>query len=274
MEGSTPKPVSVSQALHQSIPSSAETPGNFARPLRITYLITDLKIGGVPLHLHRLATRLPHDRAEVRVIALAGEGPVAAMLRRGGVPVQTCGAAGSGDVRALWRLYQLLRADPPDLLHALLFHANVAARMIGPLAGIKPSRIVCEIQTVEKERKWHLPVDNVTCRLCRCEVGNSPSVIKHLHERAHIPLTRLELQWGAVDVAGIASAEPIPRDAIGVGADETMILWTGRLDPVKGFEEMLGGFARACAGKPVKLVLVGEGDYRPVVERLVGELGT
>jgi glycosyltransferase involved in cell wall biosynthesis len=271
MEGSTPSSVSFAQSLHPSIPPSKGLPG-LTRPLRITYLITDLKIGGVPLHLHRLATRLPRDRAEVRVITLAGEGPVAGMLRRGGVPVQTCGAVAPWDVRALWRLHRLLRADPPDLLHAMLFHANVAARLVGPPSGVQPARIICEIQTVERERKWHLPVDNLTCRLCRCEVGNSPSVVAHLHERAHIPKTRLALQWGAVDVAAVSAAEPIARESIGLSAGEIMLLWTGRLDPVKGFEEMLGGFARACAGRPVKLVLVGEGAYRPTVERLIAEL--
>jgi len=242
-------------------------------PIRLTYLITDLKVGGVPLHLYRLATRLPRDQVQVRVISLADEGPVGVRLRQAGVPVQTCGARSALDVRALGRLWRLLRADRPDILHALLFHANIAARVVGPLAGVPIGRILCEIQTVERERRWHLVVDNLTCRLCRCEIGNSPSVVEHLHRRAHIPASRLRCEWGAVDVDAIATAAPAVREELGVGRGEALVLWTGRLDPVKGFEEMLAGFSMACKGQAVKLVLVGEGPYRSTVETLIREHG-
>ncbi len=241
------------------------------RPIRVTYLITDLKVGGVPLHLYRLATSLPAERFQVRVISLAEEGPVGIRLRRAGVPVLGCGARSPADVRALWRLWRILRADPPDLLHALLFHANTAARVVGPAAGIPPGRILCEIQTVERERPWHLAVDNLTCRLCRLEIGNSPSVIDHLWRRAHIPGRRLRLMWGAVDLQAIAAAEPTPRASVGVSPDDALVLWTGRLDPVKGFEQMIPAIAAVARRRPVKFLLAGEGEYRPAVERLTRE---
>lgn len=242
-------------------------------PIRITYLITDLKVGGVPLHLYRLATRLPRDEIQARVISLADEGPVGVQLRRAGVPVQACGARSALDIRALGRLWKFLRADRPDILHSLLFHANIAARLVGPLAGVSIKRILCEIQTVERERRWHLPVDNLTCRLCRWEVGNSPSVVEHLHRQAHIPASRLRCEWGAVDTQAITAAPPVAREGLGVRPGEAMILWTGRLDPVKGFEEMLAGFALACRGRPAKLVLAGEGPYRQTVEKLIRQKG-
>lgn len=242
------------------------------RPIRLTCLITDLNTGGVPLHLYRLASRLPADRFRVRVIALAGEGPVGELLRRAGVPVSTCDARGAGDVRALARLWERLRRDPPDLLHAYLFHANMAARVIGPLSGVPVHRILCEIQTVEIERPWHLVLDNLTCRLCRFEVGNSPSVVAHLRRRAHIPASRLRCEWGAVDVEVFDRASPLPRAALGVPEDEPLLLWTGRLDPVKGFEEMLEAFAHVCRVRPARLLLAGEGPYRQAVERLIRRL--
>lgn len=243
------------------------------RRIRLTYLITDLEVGGVPLHLLRLVSRLPPDRVSVRVISLAGEGPVGAMLRRAGVPVQACGAGSAHDLAALVRLYRLLRKNPPDLLHSLLFHANVAARVIGRCAGIPSGRIITEIQTVEVERKWHLLVDNLTCRLSRFEVGNSRSVVEHLHRRAHIPRERLRCEMGAVDVLGIAKTEAVSRASLGVGAHETLLLWTGRLDPVKGFEEMLAAVSMIRRSRPIRFLMAGEGEYRPMVERLIRQHG-
>ncbi len=241
--------------------------------IKLTYLITDLKVGGVPLHLYRLATRLPRDRFDIQVVSLADEGPVGRQLVEAGISVSACGATSALDARALLRLWGLLHADPPQVLHAMLFHANMAARLIGPMARVPTARIICEIQTVEIERRWHLPVDGLTCRLCRFEVGNSPSVVEHLHRCAHIPRTRLRCEWGAVDGAAIAAATPLDRASLGVAPGERLLLWTGRLDPVKGFEELLEGCRLLTSRYRIKLLLAGEGPYRPTIERLVRELG-
>jgi len=243
------------------------------RPIRLTYLITDLEVGGVPLHLYRLATRLPKERFCVHVISLAQEGPVGEMLRKIGIPVDACGARHAGDVASLGRLWRMLVKNPPDILHAFLFHANTAARIVGPMAGVPTGRIICEIQTVEQERRWHLVVDNITCRLSRWEVGNSRSVVAHLHRRAHVPKSRLRCEPGAVDVEAIASAVPASRADLGVSPDEPLVIWAGRLDPVKGFEEMIAGFSQACRKRPAQLILVGDGPYRPMIEKLVSESG-
>lgn len=238
-------------------------------PIKLTYLITDLKVGGVPLHLYRLATRLPADRFQVHVISLADVGPVGEMLQEAGVHVSACHARSAVDISALCCLWRILRADRPDILHSLLFHANMAARIVGPAAGLSPNQIICEIQTVETERKWHLKLDNLTSRCCRCEIGNSPSVIAHLNHCAHIPMSRLHLEWGAVDVEKFASAKPVSRASLGLPTNRPLVIWTGRLDPVKGFEEMLAAFGQVNKKNPATLLLVGEGPYRNSVERLI-----
>jgi len=253
------------KAIHNSTPRRKR----ISRHIRLNYLITDLEVGGVPLHLYRLATGLPADRFTVRVIVLANKGPIGKRLEDAGIPVDACDARSVRDVGALSRLWRLLRRNRPDILHALLFHANLAARLIGPLAGIPVPRILCEIQTAEQERTWHLALDNLTCRRCRLEVVNSPSVAEHLHRRAHIPRSRLRCMWGGVEVSRFASADPVPRSAIGARDDEPLVLWTGRFDPVKGFEEMLGAVALVARSRPIRFVLAGEGPYRPHVETLI-----
>ncbi|UCD29746.1 MAG: glycosyltransferase [Planctomycetota bacterium] len=250
-----------------------ESMGGQRYPIRLTYVITDLNIGGVPLHLYRLATRLPPDKFQVRIISLADVGPVGDRLRRAGIPVFACEARSPRDIGALWRLGIQLRTYRPDILHSLLFHANIAARIVGPMAGIPINRIICEIQTAERERHWHLAVDNLTCRLCRCQVGNSPSVVAYLRQHAHIPDARLRCMLGGVDFEEIASARPLARESLGLSQDEAFIIWTGRLDPVKGFEEMLSAFGQVCTTIQARLAIVGEGPYRPTVERLIRENG-
>lgn len=235
-------------------------------------LITDLKTGGVPLHVYRLATRLDPAEFDVRVACLAVRGEVSRMLEDAGIPTFACDASGAWDVRALWRLGRLVRSQRPDVLHAFLFHANVAACVIGPLAGVPTRRIINEIQTVEIERRWHLTVGGLLCRCCRCTVGNSPAVIEHLRREAHVPASRLRLIPGGVDVSRAAGAQPVDRAALGVPDDHDMLLWVGRLDPVKGLDELVDAMG-LLRDRPVTLVLVGEGEYEDDTRRRIDRLG-
>ncbi len=244
-----------------------------ARPIRLTWLITDLEVGGVPLHLHRLATRLAGGQFEVRVISLADVGPVGRMLQRDGVPVDACRARGPWDVAALFRLGRHLRRHRPDILHALLFHANIAARLAGPSAGVPIRRILCEIQTVERERPWHLVLDNLTCRLCRLEIGNSPSVVAHLARNAHIPTARLRCEPGGIDVERFAGARPVSRESLGLPPGVPLLIWTGRLDPVKGLSTLLEAMTLSPLPAETRLLLVGDGQERANIQRRIAELG-
>ncbi len=243
------------------------------RPIRLTYVITDLQVGGVPLHLYRLATRLPRDRYLVRVISLADQGAVGARLRQSGIPVHCCDARGTWDVRALWRLWKHLTRHPPDLVHSYLFHANLATRLICPAAGVSRDRLINEIQTVEIERPWHLVLDNLTCRWARVEVGNSRAVIDHLRRRAHIPASRLRHISAAVDLEQIERTPPASRSEFGIPDHAPLLIWVGRLDPVKGFEEMLAAMAIIAEQSQATLLLVGEGAYLENVKTLIHEHG-
>lgn len=233
--------------------------------IRLLLLITDLKVGGVPLHVLRLATSLPRDRFRVRVVSLADIGPVGERLLAAGIPVDACDAVSARDARALLRLAGYVRRYRPHVLHAVLFHANIAARLVGPIAGVAPGRIVCEIQTVERERRWHLPVDGLTCRLCRFVVGNSQSVVEHLHRAAHIPRSRLWLIRGGVDVERVAAAAPADRAALGVPPGAPLVLWVGRIDRVKGLDELVDAMTTIWHRTGAHLVLAGEGEYADVL---------
>ena len=74
---------------------------------------------------------------------------------------------------------------------------------------------------------------------------------------------------GGVDVEAIAGASPLDRTEASVPQGEPILIWVGRLDPVKGFEEMIEGFALVAAKRPCRLWLVGEGPYHAAVQSLI-----
>ncbi len=241
-------------------------------PRRILYVITDLEVGGVPLHLCRLATSMHELGHVVHVVSLSPPGPVSEMMMQAGVEVGSCDARSMAGIGALLRLRREIAEFQPEIIHSFLFHANIACRLIAPLAGVSRNKLICEIQTVEIERRWHLTVDRWTHRLCRMEIGNSQSVIDHLHREGGLPESWLLLVRGGVDLERFDLAKPIRKSELGVEGSDSLLVWVGRLDPVKGLDDLLRALPIIRQRFPAQLVLVGDGPERSRLEKLIAEL--
>lgn len=194
-------------------------------------------------------------------------------MRQQGIEVHSCDACCTLDWRVIDRLSALIATFDPDIVHSFLFHANNAARLACMLAGFPGSRLICEIQTVEIERRWHLWVDRFMHRFCRLTIGNSQSVVDHLHRRAGISRERLQLVEGGVDVDAVAGADPISRSELGVDQDEVLLLWAGRLDPIKGIDVLVEAVNQVRRSHPVRLLLAGDGDERNRIESMIRSRG-
>jgi len=244
-----------------------------ASGVHILYVITDLEVGGVPLHLRRLVGAVRDRGYRTTVVSLAPLGPVGDQLRLDGVTTHSCEGRGGRDFRVIARLAELMRLERPDIVHALLFHANFAARRAAKKAGIPRDRVLCEIQTVEIERRWHLWVDRFTHRGARLTIGNSPSVIDHLSARARIPRDRLRLVRGGIDAKRLADAPSLGRAVLPAPMGAKLLLWTGRLDPIKGLSTLLEACARLDPAVDAHLLLAGDGPLRGELERQANDLG-
>ncbi|MFB3827814.1 MAG: glycosyltransferase [Bryobacteraceae bacterium] len=89
--------------------------------MRIALLTTNLARGGAETQVFQLACRLRRRGLEVSVVSLRPPSAFQAELEAGGVPVYAPGLPGIPGV---------LRRLQPDIVHAHMFHANVAARLL------------------------------------------------------------------------------------------------------------------------------------------------
>lgn len=224
------------------------------------------------MHLHRLVHAMRGRGLSAAVAGLAPPGPVGKMLEDEGISVFSCDGRSGWDFRVISRLAAIIRDTQPAIVHSFLFHANLASRWAAARVGFPAHRVLCEIQTVEVERRWHLWVDRVTYDECRLTIGNSPSVIEHLGDRARIPPDRLRLIRGGIDPTPIQTAMPIQRATLGVPNDAAMVLWVGRLDPVKGLFILIESFGLIAAETNAHLCLVGGGPLRKQLEQQVRRL--
>lgn len=239
----------------------------------VLLVITDLEIGGVPLHLARLARSLRNAGLRVTVVSLVPPGPVARRLAADGIPVRSARAAHRLDLLAVLRLARILRQTRPALVHAFLFHANLAARLAAAIIGFPARRLLCEIQTVEIERRWHLALEALTCRLSRCTIANSPSVAAHLHRHARIPLSRLVCIPGGIDLDDFDARAAEHSARLPVLPDRPLFVWVGRFDPIKRLDVLLDAFARARPRIGGHLVLIGDGPLRESIRAHAARAG-
>lgn len=110
---------------------------NCAKPVRVLHVITGLDTGGAETVLCRLLETLRAPAFEHTVVSLSGEGDLGARVREAGATL-TCldMRPGHPSPWALWRLHRMLRAARPDVIHAWMYHANVAATLAAFGVGI------------------------------------------------------------------------------------------------------------------------------------------
>jgi glycosyltransferase involved in cell wall biosynthesis len=85
---------------------------------------------------------------------------------------------------------------------------------------------------------------------------------------------RISVAHNPLDIARIRSAarQPLP-DAYADLGDRPMIVAVGRLVRLKAIDLLVEAFARVRPGTGAELVIVGDGDERPALERLTRKLG-
>ena len=118
--------------------------------MRVCHLIHELGPGGAEHVLVDLARVAPEAGLEMQVLSLMplGSHRYPQALRDLGVRVGSLDLASRWDPRGWRRALRLLRADPPDLLHSHLKHADLVAAYAAPRLGVP---MVSTLHLVEDE---------------------------------------------------------------------------------------------------------------------------
>jgi glycosyltransferase involved in cell wall biosynthesis len=256
-------------------------------PARILQLITELAPGGAERIVYELARGLPRERYAVQVCSLRpATGAVAGWLRREGIPVHSLEMARKLDAGAPRRLAQLLERERIQVLHTHLFHANLIGRLA--TRSRRDLIVLGTIHIAEKRfRPWHFWLDRVTLGPRGVEVCVSEAVRAFTREQAGIPEAQLRVIANGVDLARFAPyAEPSAREqagaelrrAQGLAPGTRVAVAVGRLEPQKGYPDLLSAWARlgrdarpAVSG--AALLIAGEGRERARLERQIADFG-
>jgi len=230
-------------------------------------LVTDFERGGTPLRIARLARWLRDAGAEVCAGCLARPGPVSAELAEAGIATFSCGAINRYDLRALWRLSRHVRRTRPHLIHSSLMHANVAARLVGRWHAVA---VVSSTATIEVERRWHRWVERNTAWMDSGHIVNSVALAEHVVRALRMSRERVFVVPPSLDALPERIERGAARAALHISAEEFVVAWVGRFDPVKRLD-IIVRCAALLTSVPVRFLLAGDGPERRRIERLVQE---
>lgn len=248
------------------------------RPMRIDLVITELFVGGAERCLTHLAIGLQERGHAVRVASLGSlpEGQQAELARRLEERKITIESARCDRSRDLFRARRWLRdwlaQNPPDLVQAMLYHANVMTAWAARSAGVRP--VVGGIRVAEHspvrqliERRAVARMDGVVC------VSRSVERFAQAAFGAALPTTRVIPN--AIDLTEIDRRSAFAWSRIGWPDDSQVLLFVGRLHPQKGTDVLATAVADLLHRFPeMRCCLVGEGPQRPELQRIADAIGT
>ncbi len=178
-------------------------------------------------------------------------------------------------------LAQYLRTRQPHALLSTMTHVNLAALWAARLSRTGVRCVVREAEHLSSRlamcalrHRWTMP------RLVRQEyaradavVATSQGVAQDLYRVGRLPRERIQVVYNPVIDSTFRKRCATP--AIHPWFDDSLpiILGVGRLTAQKDFTTLLKAFALVKRGRPARLMILGEGEERPRLERLAQELG-
>ena len=258
----------------------------------ILHLITRLIRGGAQLNTLYTAAHTAIDGCEVRSVIATGLDADAAgdlfddarglgiepvivshLVRRGSV---------WHDSLALLQLCQLIRRLRPTIVHTHTskagFLGRIAARLMQvPVVIHTPHGAIHHgYFPSAREAGIYVRLERLVARRCDVAICLTEGE-KRDWEAVNVRHPRVEIIPSGVDIEKFAKpSRPLPeiRRDLGLAEGDCIVGYVGRLVELKGIDYMIRAMPAILAQVPhTRLLIVGDGEFRPQLESLARELG-
>lgn len=250
---------------------------------RVLHVITTFGVGGAQVQLAELLARTPPDRYDVAVLALdRHDGNFSRQWLRGHEATIRYAAAWPSPTLVTLEIARECRRGRYDLVHTWLFMANVVGAAGARLGGVP--RIIGSVRNLSLWKRtwyrqwWYRLADALATRVADVVTVNAGALVADHARWTWFSAGRLEVVHNGLDPAAVVNGTDGARDGLRMelrlAADTPLVGTVGRLAPEKDHETFIRAFARARAEQPaLHGVIAGDGELRPALTRLAGELG-
>ncbi|HEU0107593.1 MAG TPA: glycosyltransferase [Vicinamibacteria bacterium] len=238
-------------------------------PRRLLFVINDLARAGAETQLVELALRLDPRRFDRRIVLLKERNDFADRLSASGIEVLPLRRRGWWDIRMPWRLWRVIRAWRPDVVHSFLFLSNAVTAPVARAAGV-PTLILsqrCSYEATVPPR-WRR-IARWTHRLADRVVVNSRAALEEERRAGARADTTMHIPNG-VDVP---EDGPPTRASLGL-PEGPLVVAVGQLEEIKGHRYLVEAWPEVVRAHPAaRLVLVGDGPRRLALQEQARGLG-
>lgn len=255
--------------------------------IRLAYLVHQLITGGAELQMIALAEGLARDGFAVDFVVRGGAGPNDERARAAGANVRLIGRPSSSAMPLLTRYARraekharwitTARRERYDIVDAWLHPTDVFAALTAPLTRfpVVASARLDLLPRIRVGPATHLLYTSVN-RLTDVVVANSEIAATEAIRVQGVPAHKMRVIRGGVRLPrSFTTVERrAQRSAIGVSDDDLLIGCVGTFRSMKRQDLLIEAFARLLPERAdLRLVLVGDGDLRPAIERQIAALG-
>jgi len=239
--------------------------------MKLLIVINSLILAGAEVLVSELAPLLKQNGLDVSVLVLRRlASPLEAVIERNGVPLLTTQSDRIYSPRQSCQLSTRFRDF--DIVHAHLFPAQLWTAAARSRSARAPILITTEHNTENNRRRaWLRPVDRFIYSRFDHIVCNSQATRTRLHEWVPAVRTEMSVVPNGISLQRLAQARPIPKKDLIQREDVPLLISVARFEPQKDHSTLLRALARI--GAPAHLLLVGDGELKPALERLATELG-
>ncbi len=248
-----------------------------SRATDITLYIPNLKGGGAERMMVNLSEGFTKRGVAVDLVLAEAKGPYLSHVPPG---VNVIDLGSGGVMSSLPKLVRYLRKAKPRTLLVTLNHAAVAAILAARLAGTD-TRVFARVSNM----MFQGTVNSPRVKLLRAAVrhlfpratgliGVSKGVADDIGRFTGAPPEKIHAIYNPVvtDELKRQARAPLAHPWFD-GGGPPVLLAAGRFTGQKDYPNMIRAFAQVRAERPVKLMILGEGQQRAELEALIAELG-
>ncbi len=248
--------------------ATIDVPHASPRPVRVCFMIDELRTGGTETQLIALIRHLDRAHVEPYLCLLRGEDEQSRAMEPTDCPVMRLGVRSfrhPSAVAAAWRLMRFLRRQRIDVLQVYFPDSTYFGVPAAWLAGVP--RI---LRTRNNLGYWMTPWHRRLGRLCdllsQGLIANCEACRDAVVADEGLAPGRIVVLENGVDLSRFS--------AVSAPADNGRVGVTANLRPVKGIDVFVRAAAAVGAGHPSALFHVaGEGPRRTDLARLANDLG-
>ena len=257
-------------------------------------MIARTNVGGPAHHVGLLTGRLDPDRyASLLVSGSLGRGEASfdTVIDRFGGRRQVVPELGpelhpGRDAQALRSLVRVMRRYRPAIVHTHTAKAGTLGRIAARVA-LGPRPVVVHTYHGHVLRRYFGPLktevfrtmERALARVSDCLIGVSQTTVDELVDLGIAPRDRFRVVPLGLDLEPYLRLGPddhgtVFRQELAVADDEILVVYLGRLVPIKRVDVLLNAVASARSdGVRLRLAVVGDGECRASLECLTAELG-